>query len=372
MKKEILTLLAVLPLAALAQQEYTINGALGKVKLPATAYVVYQESGRMKFDSAGVQPNGQFIIRGKVSTPMKGYLMVAPTGEKLFSKPSPDQVGVYLESGTIAFSTPDSMFRAKVGGTTLNKDQQEMVDLLAPFAKKEALLQKAFKKAEGNEAEKNKTEKLYAELNTAKLLAQENFIKKHSNSLVSLNLLRTAFNPEKDPQRANTLYSGLTPEIRDSRAGQAYLSSIGKAKVFDIGSVAPDFTLKNTKGEDVSLSSFKGKYVLIDFWASWCVPCRQENPNVVKTYEKFKDKNFTILGVSLDGGDNAKKNWMDAIAKDGLRWEQVSDLAGWGSYAVQLYHVNAVPANFLIDPSGKIVAKNLRGEDLGAKLAAIL
>lgn len=136
--------------------------------------------------------------------------------------------------------------------------------------------------------------------------------------------------------------------------------------------MAPDFILKNTKDQDVSLSSFKGKYVLVDFWASWCGPCRRENPNVVKAYEKYKSKNFTVLGVSLDGGENAKAKWVDAIAKDGLTWEQVSDLKGWGSYAVQLYHISAVPANFLLDPTGKIIARDLRGAELEAKLATLL
>lgn len=372
MKKVIVMLLAALPFTAFAQQKYTINGTIGKVQLPATAYAVYQESGRMKFDSAAVQPDGRFMIQGIVSAPMKAYVMIAPAGEKLFSRPSPDQIGVYLENGNIAFSTPDSMFRAKVGGTPLNTDQQEMVNMQAPFVKKEAALLAASRKVEGNAKEEAKNQQLLKEMMTAKAQAEENFIKNHPNSLVSLNLLRVSFRPESDAAKANTLFSSLSPEIRASKAGAAYLSSIGKATLLDVGSMAPDFTLQNTKGEDISLSSFKGKYVLIDFWASWCIPCRQENPNVVKNYGQFKSKNFTILGVSLDGGDDARKNWTDAIAKDGLNWEQVSDLRGWGSYAVQLFHVNAVPANFLVDPTGKIIAKNLRGEALGEKLAAIL
>ena len=372
MKKVIVMLLTALPFAAFAQQKYSINGTIGRVKLPATAYVVYQESGRMNFDSAAVQPDGQFSLKGVVSVPMKAYVMVSPAGEKLFSSPSPDQTGVYLENGHIEFSTPDSMIRAKVGGTPLNQDQQEMVDLLAPFVKKEEALQAAFRKAKVNSPEYAKTQELLKELMASKEKAEEKFIKNHPNSLVSLNLLRVTFRPESGPEKASTLFNTLSPEIRTSKAGEAYLSSIGKAKVLDIGNMAPDFTFKNPKGEDVSLSSFKGKYVLVDFWASWCIPCRQENPNVVKNYEKFKAKNFTILGVSLDGGEDARKNWTDAIAKDGLNWEQVSDLRGWGSYATQLFHINAIPANFLLDPTGKIIGKNLRGEELGAKLSTIL
>lgn len=338
MKNAMIMLLAALPFAALAQQQYTINGTMGNVKLPATAYVVYQESGKMQFDSATVQANGKFSIKGKVSVPMKGYMMVARNGERLFSRPSADQIGVYLEEGTISFSSPDgSMLKGKIGGTPLNKDQQEMLSMMAS---------------------KNTTEEM--------------FIKNHPKSLVSLDVLRGLFTKERDAEKANTLFSSLNPELKASKAGQSFMSLIGKARAFAIGDQAPDFTLKNVKGEDVSLASFKGKYVLIDFWASWCVPCRQENPNVVKAFEKFKDKKFTVLGVSLDGGEDGKKNWVNAIAKDGLAWAHVSDLRGWGSYVAQLYHVKAIPANFLLDPTGKIIGKDLRGEDLQAKLAEIL
>lgn len=135
------------------------------------------------------------------------------------------------------------------------------------------------------------------------------------------------------------------------------------------GSPAPEITLQTPEGKLVSLSSFKGKYVLIDFWASWCGPCRQENPNVVKAYNAFKNKNFTILGVSLD--DN-KDKWLAAIKKDNLTWTHISDLKGWQSVAARDYNVNGIPANFLVNPDGIIIASNLRGAELSTKLAEIL
>ena len=159
-----------------------------------------------------------------------------------------------------------------------------------------------------------------------------------------------------------SIVNGLAKKFSDHTALQE-LSKSMKPKL------APDFSLPDTSGVSVSLSSFKGKYVLVDFWASWCVPCRQENPNVVRVFEKFKDKNFTILGVSLDKTRDA---WMQAIKADNLTWTHISDLKYWNSAAAELYKVKSIPYNLLLDPQGRIIAENVMGEELDKKLTEVI
>jgi peroxiredoxin len=197
------------------------------------------------------------------------------------------------------------------------------------------------------------------------------FIATHLNSYISLvafQQLELTYN--FNPDTAAAKFSRFPASLRESALGKKLAAVIEKGKQTNIGITAMDFMVNDTTGKAVKLSDFHGHYVLVDFWASWCKPCRAENPNLLKAYNKYKNKNFTILGVSLDE-DVTRRAWVNAVKKDSLPWAQVSELKGFLSKAAVLYGVTAIPSNFLINPNGKIIARNLRGEELDKKLGEL-
>jgi peroxiredoxin len=367
-----MAMLLAFPVFVSAQsQNYILNGKIGQLSSPAKAYL-YNTNSR-KIDSIAIT-NGQFTFKGQIEEPQSAYLIINKMGTGI-RVAGIDGAEIYLEAGVINVVTSDSLNNMKISGSKLNTENAKLQIGLKPIMKQMADANKEYMSA-SEEKKKSKEfteeiQKKFKELGDQQNVVLMTYIKNNPNSLISLFSLKKCAGPVPDIAEIEPIFNTLSPAVKSTKQGKDFAVNIAKLKNTAIGAVAPNFTQADTLGKAVSLHDFKGKYVLIDFWASWCGPCRAENPNVIKAFAKFKDKGFTILGVSLDN-PNAKDKWLKAIHDDQLTWTQVSDLKGWKNEVAQLYYIQSIPQNFLVGPDGKIVAKNLRGEELTNKLAELL
>ena len=367
--------LALFPLCALAQTApYTLNGKMSGVTNPVKVYLTYQLGKTLTVDSAVIK-KGSFEFNGQVADPFRAKLIIDHQGLGVKALKNPDLLFFYIEKGKISIAGTDSISKAVISGSVVNAENKQHDELIAPVLAKQNALMNEYYTAPADMKNSREfqqgLEDRYNLLNDKLKELDTKFIQSNPNSFISLYALEAiAGGTTPEIEAIEPLFNGLTSQLKNTLSGKELSSQIASMKRLLIGAVAPDFTQPTADGKPIKLSDFKGKYVLLDFWASWCRPCRAENPNVVKMYNQYKDKNFTVLGVSLDNA-KAKNSWLAAIEKDQLTWNHVSDLKGWENAAAQLYLVHAIPQNFLINPEGVIVAKNLRGEELEAKLKEI-
>jgi peroxiredoxin len=358
---KILLALFVFPAIVFAQKTKKDNASIkGNIKglKDNEVYISYHEADKAKTDTVAVK-EGKFMWSGKIADPQKVYIGTKQRYMELFMENSPVTV-----TGNI-----DSFYYSTVKGSAVHDEYKAFGRSIKGITDVEDdLYQKLYDLRDGSEADKAIVEKQIDSMRTIRRGKMMDYISAHPSSPVSVNMVEDMA-MMGEFSTIDSLYKMLSSAAQQTTTGKRLGKRIDILRRSAMGAQITDFVQADVNGKPVKIADYRGKYVFIDFWASWCGPCRAENPNVLKAYNTFKDKNFTVLGISLD--DKADK-WKEAIEKDGMPWVQVSDLKGFNNEVSSYYGIQAIPYSFLIDPNGKIIEKGLRGAELHSKLAEIL
>jgi len=354
-------------------QKYVINGKiLGLTKTMKVVMTYYPSKTVVVKDSAIVN-NGVFHMEGKLSRPYLVHLYLRPVG------PAPVQK---IAIGQVVPPVDGQSFYLPGGTTTLTGNSVAAAIVSNPVQEQYAELQKALLPVQKAAGPTNLA--LYYSKNPDSILILKqkhngfvsqmkkvciDFVKKYPDSYVAYDVVKNNAFVIEDPDSFESMFTALSQGFKNTDEGRKMEHDLAMAKKFAIGAQIMDFTQNDINGKPVSLSSLKGKYVLIDFWASWCGPCRMEYPHIQKAYKLFKDKNFEVIGVSLD--DN-KDLWVKAIKDNHFEWVEVCDLKGRQNEVAAAYGIAAIPQSFLVNPDGVIIAKNLRGDELVTKLEEVI
>ena len=339
-------------------ETFTINGNING--LTQDTLTLQYRMGDSTAVNKTVLEDGRFTFTGQLPHPVEATIAAGKQKE----------INLYIENSEISVhGHVDSLSKAEVSGSLVHKDFEKVKKIQDEFRRELRNLKSKMENKMAAE-ERRKLQSKAASLYADRREKTKEFVKNHPDSYVGLQEFRGLITvPTWDIEEIDSTYNSYSDDLKSTDLGKQIGEFITARKQTQTGSKAPEFTLTNLDGEPVSLKSYRGQYVLLDFWASWCVPCRKEHPNYIEAYKEYEDKNFTILSVSID---TKRKKWVDAVEKDGLMWTQVSALDGFQGDVAKRYAIQAIPQNFLIGPDGTILSKNTRGHDLDKKLKEIL